>query len=162
MYTENEIAMHASPERVFRLAAEVAHWPRFLPHYRWVRVLEAHGEHRIVEMAARRGPFPVRWTARQRLRPDRGRIVYKHVRGLTAGMDVEWRLTPTQEGTHVLIVHDLPPHHWLLRTRLGAWIVGEFFIRGIAAQTLVQLKRAAESEVEISDGARETVGRPPE
>jgi len=153
MYTENVIWMQASPEAVFALAADIARWPRLLPHYRWVRVQEEGEGQRTAEMAARRGLFPVKWTARQRLLPERGRIVYKHIRGLTVGMDVEWRLTPVEDGTQVVIVHDLLPRHWLLRTRLTEWIAAEFFVKGIAAKTLSHLKRIAE------DGVREGGGR---
>ena len=47
-------------------------------------------------------------------------------------------------GTRVVIVHDLDPRRWLLRTRLAQWIVGDFFVKGIAARTLEQVKLAAE------------------
>jgi ribosome-associated toxin RatA of RatAB toxin-antitoxin module len=154
MYTENAIWMEAPLENVFAVAADVARWPEFLPHYRWVRVVEEQGEQRTVEMAARRSIFPVRWTARQRLLPERGRITYKHLRGVTAGMDVEWRLTPLDGGTHVMIVHDLAPRGWLLRTRLAQWIIGEFFVKGIAARTLAHMKPYAEGEVLVRYGGR--------
>lgn len=144
MHTENTMWMGAPPDTVFALAADIAQWPSRLPHYRWVRVLEEGEGERTAEMAARRGPFPVRWTARQRLAPERGRIVYTHTQGLTAGMEVEWRLTPSAGGTEVVIVHDLVPRHWLLRTRLGQWVAGEIFIKGIAERTLSHMKRLAE------------------
>ncbi len=150
MYTENAIWMQAPPERVFALAADIARWPELLPHYRWVRILEEHDGQRTAEMAARRGPFPVKWTARQRLVPEHGRIAYQHVRGITVGMDVEWRLTESDGGTQVVIVHDLVPRHWLLRTRVTRWIAAEFFVKGIAARTLYHLKRIAEGEVRDS------------
>ena len=148
MHTENAIWMHASPEQVFALAADIARWPELLPHYRWVRVLEEGDGARLAEMAARRGPFPVKWTARQRLFPERNRIAYRHVRGLTVGMEVEWRITPSDDGSQVVIVHDLIPQHWLLRTRLTSWIAAEYFVKGIAARTLRHFKRVTEGATE--------------
>jgi len=144
MHTEDTIWMQAPPERVFALAADVARWPELLPHYRWVRVAEGQDDPRVVEMAARRGPFPVRWTSFQWLHPASGRIVYRHIAGVTVGMDVEWRLTPQEGGTHVVIQHDLVPQHWLLRIPFAPRIAAGLFISGIARRTLHHIKLAAE------------------
>jgi ribosome-associated toxin RatA of RatAB toxin-antitoxin module len=144
MHTENAIWIDAPPERVFALAADVAQWPALLPHYRRVRLLEERPDERVVEMAARRGWFPVKWTSTQRLFPDAGCVTYHHVRGITAGMDVEWRLVPRDGGTQVTILHDLTSRSAVLRTRLAAWIVGELFVKVVAERTLRHIKRAAE------------------
>ncbi len=144
MHTENEIWINASPGRVFELASDIARWPSLLPHYRWVRVLKQTAEARTAEMSARRAWFPVKWTAEQRLAPEEGVIRFRHLRGLTVGMEVEWRLAPVNGGTQVVIVHDLDSRRWLLRTRLAQWIVGDFFVKGIAARTLAHVKLAAE------------------
>jgi ribosome-associated toxin RatA of RatAB toxin-antitoxin module len=144
MHTEDAIWMRALPDRVFALAADVARWPELLPHYRWVRVAEGKDDARVVEMAARRGPFPVRWTSFQWLYPESGRIVYRHIAGVTVGMEVEWRLTSQEGGTHVVIQHDLVPRHWLLRLPLAPRIAAGFFVKGIARRTLHHIKRAAE------------------
>ena len=74
------------------MASAVDAWPRLLPHYRWVTVLEGGPTERLVEMAAHRDGFPVRWTARQRLEPHQHRIHFTHVRGISRGMDVTWFL----------------------------------------------------------------------
>jgi len=144
MHTENVIWMQAPPERVFELAADIERWPELLPHYRWVRVLEQRPGERLAEMAAHRAHFPVKWTSIQRLLPSEGRIIYHHVRGVTAGMEVEWRVAPHDGGAHVTILHDLKPSNWLLKSRLAAWIVGDFFVKGIADRTLHHIKLAAE------------------
>src|SRR5262252_6286788 len=99
METLSQIQVQAPPERVYALAAAVERWPELLPHYRWVRVLGQRGEReRLVEMAARRDWIPVRWGAIQRLHPERQRIEFLHVRGLTRGMKVEWRIEPDGPG----------------------------------------------------------------
>ena len=64
------VHIHAPPERLFALIADVEGWPRLLPHYRWVRRLAADGSRWTLEMAAWRSlpglrgrGYPVRWTA---------------------------------------------------------------------------------------------------
>ena len=146
MHTENVIKMQASPALVFSLAADIARWPLLLPHYRWVTVLEERPDERVAEMAARRGPFPVKWTSVQRLFPEQGRITYHHLRGITTGMRVEWQLSACHGGTWVVILHDLTPNSWLLRLRLPTRIMRDFFVRSIAHQTLHHLRRVAEAE----------------
>lgn len=144
MHTENSIWIAASPERVFALAADIASWPALLPHYRWVKIIEEQPNERLVEMAARRSGIPVKWTSVQRLYPEAGRITYRHLRGLTVGMDVEWQVIAQAGGAAAVIIHELAPRHILLRNPLGAWIASELFIKNIADRTLWHIKAAAE------------------
>jgi ribosome-associated toxin RatA of RatAB toxin-antitoxin module len=52
----DRISIRAPLDRVFTVAQDVQQWPRILPHYRWVRVLERRSDGDVVEMAALR-PF---------------------------------------------------------------------------------------------------------
>src|SRR2546422_360206 len=88
MHAENTLLIQADAPRIYALAAAVERWPEILPHYRWVRVLKDDGASRLVEMAARRDWIPVWWRAEQRLYPDEPRITFRHVQGVTAGMEV--------------------------------------------------------------------------
>ncbi len=144
MHTENTLWMKARPERVFDFAQDIARWPERLPHYRWVKVLQEGEGERLAEMSARRSVFPVKWRAVQRLFPAQHSITYQHVGGLTTGMEVQWILTLDNGGTRVTIVHDLKPRSPFLRGRPAAWIIGDFFVKGIADRTLFHLKRAVE------------------
>src|SRR4051812_33818559 len=101
MHTEASIEMAADAPRIYPLAAGIERWPELLPHYRWVRVLRADGPTRLVEMAAQRNGFPVRWWAEQRLDPETPCITFRHVRGVTRGMDVAWLFEPVAGGTLV-------------------------------------------------------------
>src|SRR5574340_899565 len=105
IYTENTLWMQAPPDRVFRLASNIAEWPRLLPHYRWVRVLEDDGTRRLARMSARRSWIPTWWTSVQQLEPAQRRIRYAHTGGITTGMDVEWRLSEENGGTRAIITH---------------------------------------------------------
>ncbi|HYX82541.1 MAG TPA: SRPBCC family protein [Gemmatimonadales bacterium] len=139
--------------RVFSIASSVARWPSILPHYRWVRVL-GDGQ---VEMAAWR-PFarglikyPTWWVSEMSIDRPAGEIQYRHVRGITRGMQVVWRVVEDGEGAeggggvNVEIVHTWDGPSWPLIGRLAAnLIIGPVFIHGIASRTLAGIKRAAE------------------
>ncbi len=144
MHTETMMLMSAEPVAIYALAAAVENWPEHLPHYRWVRVLRSDGDCRLVEMAARRDRIPVRWWAEQRLDPQTPRITFKHVRGLTAGMDVEWSFEEVSGGTLVRIAHDLQSRSPLGRL-IAQCIIRPFFIENIAGKTLGCIKQLAES-----------------
>jgi uncharacterized membrane protein len=150
LHTKNEILIRAGAAEVYGLAAPVERWPEILPHYRWVRVLEDGGEgRRVVEMAALRNFIPVRWRAEQLLFPEVPRIVFRHVGGVTKGMEVEWVFAPQDDGVvRVSILHDL-------ERGLAGWplvggvvadrVVGSFFVSNIAGKTLRRIKELAEA-----------------
>ena len=156
MHLENEILIAAPPDTIFRLAAAVEQWPELLPHYRWVRVLERRGNQALVQMAAHRDGIPVSWTSILTPRPTEQRIYVRHVRGVTRGMAVEWRIQPLPTGhSRVSIRHDFSPRWPLVGGWVARQIIGEFFVRNIAGKTLRRFKALAEqeaSELESSSG----------
>jgi hypothetical protein len=110
-----------------------------------VRGQSRDGQRRQAEMAARRDWFPVRWTAVQELFPAEHRITYRHVRGVTRGMWVEWTMTPTPDGTVIRITHDFRPHWGPLSGWPAQRIIGEGFVGAIAGRTLRCVKVTAEA-----------------
>lgn len=154
MRTVDRIHIRAPFTRVFSAASSVARWPTILPHYRWVRLL---GDGRV-EMAAWR-PFardlikyPAWWVSEMTVDRPAGEIRYRHVRGITRGMDVVWRLVEDSEssggseGVNVEIVHTWDGPSWPLIGGLAAnLVIGPIFIHGIASRTLAGIKRATES-----------------
>jgi ribosome-associated toxin RatA of RatAB toxin-antitoxin module len=150
LQTTNEILIYAPAERVFALATATERWPQILPHYRRVRRIRGTDDHKLVEMAARRsfGPldFPVRWTAEQHNDPHGLRITFKHVRGISRGMDVEWRLTPVPQGTHVRIWHEFNSNLPLIGGFFAHRVVGQLFVSNIAGRTLRRIRQLAEAQ----------------
>jgi ribosome-associated toxin RatA of RatAB toxin-antitoxin module len=143
--------VHAEPETIFELAASVEHWPRILPHYRWVRILgNTAAGRRTVEMAARRDVvgsvgFPLRWTAIQTIDPISHRVEFEHIRGVTRGMQVAWTIQrDAQSGVLVQIRHVFNPA-WGVPEILVRQIVGEYFVNGVARRTLGILGNLAET-----------------
>jgi len=70
-------------------------------------VIARDGGRRVVAMRAWRDVFPLSWVAEQTDDPVRPHIAFRHVRGWTRGMDVEWLFEPTTGGTRVTIEHRL-------------------------------------------------------
>jgi ribosome-associated toxin RatA of RatAB toxin-antitoxin module len=141
--------MRASLERGFAAASEVERWPEMLPHYRWVRRLEGN----LVEMAAWRpfGPlkYPTWWVSEMTVDRAAGEIRYRHIRGITRGMEVVWRLVEVgggcEGGVDVEVVHTWAGPRWPLVGRFAAdLVIGPVFIHGIASRTLAGIKRAVE------------------
>lgn len=144
--TVDEILVHADPDLIFRIAADVQDWARILPHYRWVRVLDAHDGYRTVEMAARRGWIPVKWTSIQTVDAVHRRVHYHHVGGLTRGMEVEWIIERDGDRVRVTIVHEMSLTTPVVRSLVGRWITGRFFVHHIAGRTLSRMREIVEEE----------------
>jgi hypothetical protein len=149
MRTVDRVVMRAPVARVFAAAADVERWPALLPHYRWVRMLERRSDGGLVEMAAYRpfGPFnyPTWWVSEMAIDRDLPAVRYRHVRGITTGMNVEWRLVPQGEHTEVTIVHEWDGPRWpLIRRPAAEWVIGPVFVHGIASRTLAGIGRAVE------------------
>jgi len=146
MHTENTITMCGDIDHIFAVASAVEQWPCLLPHYRWVKVLSGDTTERLVEMAAHRDGFPVRWTARQRLDPTQHRIHFTHVRGISRGMEVTWFLEADGPLVHVRIVHDLTWRWAPIGPFIANYIIGELFVSYIASQTLHTIKQHVEGQ----------------
>jgi ribosome-associated toxin RatA of RatAB toxin-antitoxin module len=150
MRTVDRTRMRAPVERVLAAAVDVERWPALLPHYRRVRMLERRSDGGLVEMAAWRpfGPFnyPTWWVSEMRVDRAAPAVHYRHVRGITAGMDVVWRLEPAGDDTEVTIVHDWAGPPWpVVGGAAAAWVIGPVFIHGIASRTLAGIRRAVEA-----------------
>ncbi|HUL01965.1 MAG TPA: SRPBCC family protein [Gemmatimonadales bacterium] len=155
MRTVDQIAIRAPLARVFDAAARIERWPEILSHYRWVRFLERDpsGLGGLVEMAAWRpfGPvrYPAWWVSQMTVDRAVHEIRYRHVRGITRGMDVVWRLEPQAAdgggGVDVAIVHQWTGPTWPVVGKVAAeLVIGPVFIHGIASRTLTGIKRAVE------------------
>jgi len=152
MRTVDTVWIDAPADRVFRYAADVERWPQILPHYRWVRMRERRADGSgLVEMAAWRpfGPlrWPTWWMSEMWVDSARSEVRYRHVRGVTSGMDVLWRVVSEGSGVRATIIHEWEGPRWpLVRRPAADWIIGPVFVRGIATRTLAGIQRAAEEK----------------
>jgi ribosome-associated toxin RatA of RatAB toxin-antitoxin module len=151
MKTVDRTSVRGTIARVFEIASEVERWPEFLPHYRWVRMLTKSGDSGLVEMAAWR-PFgvlkyPTWWVSEMTVVPHEFKVLYKHVEGITTGMDVEWRLTEVDGTVDITISHEWAGPKWPLIGKLAAeLVIGPVFVHAIAGRTLAGVKTQAEQE----------------
>jgi hypothetical protein len=151
METIDAAMVRAPVEVMFRLVREVELWPGWLSHYRYVRFRSRSSDGGgVVEMSANR-PFglldwPTWWLSEMAVDERRAAVRFRHIGGVTTGMDVEWGLEAVEGGTQVRLVHawDGPP--WpLIGAFAATQVIGPVFIHGIASRTLAGLAREAEA-----------------
>ncbi|MBI4026806.1 MAG: SRPBCC family protein [Verrucomicrobia bacterium] len=130
--------MTAPPAEVFTVVSDLAAWPRYLPHYRWIRVTENHPDHQVMRMACYHGWIPVDWLTRFHADSATKELHFEHQNALTRGMRVVWRLEPIRDGaaTRVTIRHDMGPVAQRWGDFMSERIFGRFFIHPMAARTL--------------------------
>lgn len=152
METVDEAMVRAPWRSIFDIARRVEEWPAHLPHYRFVRFRERAADGGgIVEMAANRpfGPvgWPTWWLSEMSVDDGAPLIRFRHIGGITTGMDVEWSFRSVPGGTRVKILHvwDGPPVP-LIGIPAATMVIGPLFIHGIASRTLAGLARVAERE----------------
>lgn len=149
MDTYNEEWFDCTPSAAFELANQVELWPDRLAHYRMTHFREGSSNAMggIVEMAAVRSfpllNWPVWWVSEMISDPAAMTIRYRHIEGVTKGMEVEWRFEPSGTGVKVSILHRWarPP----FGRKLAAKRIGRHFVYYIAGQTLQGLKLTAHS-----------------
>jgi ribosome-associated toxin RatA of RatAB toxin-antitoxin module len=150
MCTVDELLVRAPLRRIFEYAREVDRWPEHLPHYRWVRFRErARDGGGLVEMAAWR-PFgslrwPTWWLSEMSVSETAPNVRFRHVGGITKGMEVEWSFVPEGSATRVRIVHvwNGPPVP-VVGAVAAITVIGPVFVHGIASRTLAGLAAVAE------------------
>jgi len=142
---------------MFELAKKAEDWPQHLPHYRYVKFRErASDGGGIVEMSADRpfGPvgWPTWWLSEMSVDAGAPAIRFRHIEGMTKGMDVEWSFRSAPGGTEVTIVHvwDGPPLPFI-GIPAATMVIGPVFIHGIASRTLAGLASAAEKQARRAD-----------
>ena len=155
MLTIDETVMAAPAELCFRIGADVERWPDVLAHYRWVRFQrkDGFGTGRV-EMAARRDfgpfPYPVWWVSEMTIDEGAPAVHYRHVDGITTGMDVVWSFHAVDaESTRVRIVHEWEggpdwPLPSMARRAVAGEIIGPVFIRHVAGRTLAGIRGRVE------------------
>jgi ribosome-associated toxin RatA of RatAB toxin-antitoxin module len=165
MTTVDERVVRASVLRIFDVARRVEEWPAYLDHYRYVRFRERRADGGVVEMSAFRpfGPvgWPTWWTSEMSVDAERPAIRFRHIGGITKGMDVEWSFEPADQrpdsgpdggsmpaATRVRIVHVWDGPTWpLIGVFAATAVIGPVFVHGIASRTLAGLAAVAERGV---------------
>lgn len=151
MQTLDERIVRADLRTMFTVAAAVEQWPAYLAHYRFVRFRERAADGGgIVEMSANR-PFglanwPTWWLSEMQVNHQAPSVRFRHIGGMTKGMDVEWSFAPTADGgTHVRLLHVWDGPRWpFIGVFAATQVIGPVFVHGIASRTLEGLARSVE------------------
>jgi ribosome-associated toxin RatA of RatAB toxin-antitoxin module len=157
METVDRRIVRAPWRTMFELAKKVEEWPSYLSHYRYVKFrMRASDGGGIVEMSADRpfGPvgWPTWWLSEMSVDDGAPAIRFRHIGGITKGMDVEWSFRSVPDGTEVTILHvwDGPPVPFI-GIPAATMVIGPVFIHGIASRTLAGLAVAAERQARRAD-----------
>lgn len=147
MYSENVIVMRGAWQDIWQLSSEIEKWPDYLPHYRYVKLIKRSddGLEKQADMSAMRDLLPVSWKTIQRLYPAsdpaEAKIFFKHIGGVTKGMEVYWLFEPLGENVYrVTISHDWKPN-WPLVGSLAAHWIGEMIVKNVAGKTLARVRQ---------------------
>ncbi len=90
--------------------------------------------------------YPTWWVSEMWIDQAAPAIHYRHVRGITTGMDVVWKMVSTADGTDVTIIHEWGGPRWpLIGGTAANWVIGPVFVHGIASRTLAGIKRYLEA-----------------
>ncbi|MBV9490404.1 MAG: SRPBCC family protein [Verrucomicrobia bacterium] len=145
MQQTNTIVMRVPKARIFETAADLEAWPRFLPHYRYIRYYERSPHRNVVKMAARRDGLPISWVSEQIIDRQNCQVRFRHLKAWTKGMEVVWTFEEQPGGVLVTIRHDL---HFRIPALapLADLIIGRFFISPVATRTLTHMKRYLEKK----------------
>lgn len=146
------IRIDAPADRVLALAGEVERWPELLPHYRRVAIGGRRGARVLARMVAVRQfgpiPVPVSWRAicwAESDDPSDLRLRFRHVRGVTRGMEVTWHIRPEDGGgCHVTIEHEFRRPLPFVAPDLLPRLVDRWFTTAIATRTLRTFRGLAE------------------
>jgi ribosome-associated toxin RatA of RatAB toxin-antitoxin module len=155
----DEQLVHSPAATIFDLARDVENWPTYLSHYRYVKFRSRRPDGGgLVEMSAFRPfePFhalkarspvkwPTWWVSEMTVSEQRPAIRFRHVEGITKGMEVEWTFASAGNGTQVRIVHVWDgPALPVIGTLAAVHVIGPVFVHGIASRTLAGLASEAE------------------
>ena len=126
-----------SPDQLFDLVADVAHYDEFLPWVVAVRVRSSSETETLADLVVGFNAFKERFTSRiQKDRP--GRIVVDYVEGPLKYLHNEWKFEPAAGGTNVAFAVD-----FAFKSRIFEALAGQMFDRALRRMTSAFEQRAA-------------------
>ena len=95
-HSESRIVPY-SADVMYRVVADVAHYPDFLPWVTALRMLPPQDDALVAEMLVGFGPFRERYTSRIVLDPAARSVDVTAIKGPFRRLENRWRFTPTGE-----------------------------------------------------------------
>jgi len=95
--------------------------------------------------------YPTWWVSDMRVDVSAPAVHYRHIDGITRGMDVVWEFhRESGDRTHVRIVHDWRGPPWpLIGGAAANLVIGPHFISAIAQRTLAGVSAEAERQTTL-------------
>lgn len=105
---EHDILVAAPAEEVYRLIADVEHWPRIFPPTIHVDQLEHSGAEERIRIWATANGKAKQWTSRRRLDPAARRVEFRQEVSAppVAAMGGTWLIEPADGGCRIRLQHD--------------------------------------------------------
>jgi coenzyme Q-binding protein COQ10 len=97
-HSESRVVPHTA-ERMYRVVADIEHYPQFLPWVAALRVVSRQENALIAEMAVGYGPFRERYTSRVSLDPKAHAIDVVEIEGPFRRLENHWRFTQVMTDT---------------------------------------------------------------
>jgi coenzyme Q-binding protein COQ10 len=119
MHRETRIVPYPA-DLMYRVVAEVEHYPEFLPWVVGLRVKSRSAQVVMAEMLVGYGSFREKYTSRVTLDPEHRRIDVFQTEGPFRKLENHWRFTPADGGCEVDFVIDFAFRNRILGAVAGA------------------------------------------
>jgi coenzyme Q-binding protein COQ10 len=119
MHRETRIVPYPA-DLMYRVVAEVEHYPEFLPWVAGLRVKSRSAQVVMAEMLVGYGSFREKYTSRVTLDPDHRRIDVVQTEGPFRKLENHWRFTPADNGCEVDFAIDFAFRNRILGAVAGA------------------------------------------
>lgn len=119
MHRETRIVPYPA-DLMYRVVAEVEHYPEFLPWVAGLRVKSRSAQVVMAEMLVGYGSFREKYTSRVTLDPDHRRIDVVQTEGPFHKLENHWRFTPDGSGCEVDFAIDFAFRNRILGAVAGA------------------------------------------
>jgi ribosome-associated toxin RatA of RatAB toxin-antitoxin module len=137
---QKSVLIWYSPEEMFRLVTDVAHYPEFLPWCHQAQVIEHDENGMIADVGISMAGVSQVFTTRNTHVPDR-EVHMKLIKGPFSKLDGVWRFTPVGDGSQRACKVELSLDYGFSSATLAA-LVGPVFDRIAASLVDAFVKRA--------------------
>ncbi|HAW50269.1 TPA: hypothetical protein DCX16_04915 [bacterium] len=140
MKTENRITIEERKDKVFSFVSDFESWPKFIPTYKEVKIIERDGNKMTIERKGEVKGKEVFWKSETELIPP-NLIKSKQVVGPIPNMEIEWHFVEKEGKTEILLVHKF--RH---KIPIIGDLIAKIIIKKMAQETLEAIKKECEKK----------------
>lgn len=140
---ENTIIINTPKEKVFSVVSDFESWPRFIPAYQEVKIVEKEENKMVIERKGTVRGKTTLWRSETELIPPNS-IKSRQIIGPIPGMEIEWHFEEIGDETRIILIHNFEYKKVpLIGGIIGRLIVAKI-VRRMAQDTLEAIKRRME------------------